>query len=233
MTFRHGALHQPRHQAMAAAIDYAKVRVGGASVLDADWFAAWNWPASGNMLGNDELSNCCEAADLVLVEGFRAMLGLPPLPADEMTALAKLRYTEIVGWQGTPETDVGSVPAADCFAWQVAPIAVDGREFRVKWATVKPESVFSALRRGPLQLTIALSADDEGDPDLWHLDANGPPVAYHRVVTGASRGGLLNCRTYGFDRLVAPTRVVAADLLLPVDLPAELRTAGIDWEALG
>ena len=58
-------------------------------------------------------------------------------------------------------------------------------------------------------------------------------MAYHRVVGGASRDGLLLCRTYGFDRLVIPSRVVAADLLLAVDLPAELRTAGIDWEALG
>lgn len=232
MTYRHGAIHKPNHPAIMEATDYARIEVGGPA-LDADWFAAWNWPATGNLLGNDELSNCCEAADIVLVEGFRAVLGLPALDPDEMTALAKLRYTEITGYQGTPETDVGSIPAEDCLAWQAAPIVAGDHSWRVKWATVLPDAVFSALRRGPLQLTIALSATDQDEPDRWHLDAAGPPSAYHRVVAGASRGGLLLCRTYGFDVLVIPSRVVAADLLLAVDLPVELRTAGVDWEALG
>ncbi len=188
---KHGARHDPTHPALTHAADYSTVRVGGVSATAPDWFTAWNWQPTGNPLANDELSDCCEAADLVLVEGFRASHGLAPIPPDQLTELVKLRYVQVAGWDGTPATDVGTIPAEDCFAWQTVPILVEG--------------------------------------GIWRV---GPYTGFHRVVAGAERKGNLICRTYGFDVPVSHARVVAADLLLQVDLPAELRTAGVDWSVV-
>lgn len=228
---KHGCNWNPASPRLADAIDYASVKVGGAA-KDTDWFGAWNWRANGDALGNDELGCCCEVADLVLVEGFRASLGLSPLSAGTLTELVKLRYSQVAGWSG-PATDSGSDPAEDAFSWQASPIFAAARNWNVRWLTVRQAEVFSALRRGPLLLTIALTADDKDDPDLWGEAPDGPRVEEHRVVCGAGKGGLLISRTYGLDVPVSPARVLAADLLLPVDLPAELRSAGIDWTAVG
>jgi hypothetical protein len=228
-----GAIDQPWHPAVAFALDYAMIRVAGAAPTDTDWFKQWNWPATGNMLSNDELSDCCEAADVVLVEGWRAALGLAPLPADELTAIAELRYAAVGGWNGgRPGNDPGTVTQADCFAWASGPIVVGERAWQARWCSVQVPDIFSAIRRGPLLLTLALPAIDAQDPTIWSDDPVGVPVFWHRVVAGAAHKGLLTCRTWGRDVAVSPLRVVGADLLLSVDMPAELRTAGIDWRVV-
>lgn len=224
---KRGALHDPNSAALQNSLDFNSVRVG-AALPKTDWFSAWNWQPDGDVLGNDELSCCCEVADLRLIQGWKAAQGIMwPVPVD----LVRLRYAAVGGWLGTPETDGGTVPAEDCFDWQSAPIVADGL-WRVRWCSVRPEDVLTALRRGPLQLTIGLTAEDADDPVLWHDDADGDFTEFHRVVCGAEHAGFLDVLTYGFRTLVARPRVVAADLLLHVDTPADLRTAGIDWNVL-
>jgi hypothetical protein len=230
-----GAIHDPGHPALATtAVDYGLVRVAGAAPRDPDWFGDWNWPATGDPLGNTDYSDCCEAADIVLASGFRASLGMPPLAVAELKAAALLRYEMVGGWDGSPATDNGTVTQEDCFAWASGPLILGGTAWRVKWATVPPDQSMSAIRRGPLLLTIGLTDSDKGDTSLWNTDPGGAAYTFlHRVVAGASKSGLLfSCRTWGRDCLVSPARVVAADLLVPVDMPASLVTAGLNWDAV-
>lgn len=230
---RYGALHDPDSPALAHALDYTVARVASpvtaAPLPTPNWFRAWRWPATGNALGNDEVSNCCEAADLVMLEGFRAARGLSSLPPDTLTELAMLRYETVTGYDGSTGTDLGSVPAEDCFAWQTAPIVAAGTAWRVRWLSVRPSDVVSALRRGPLQVTLGLTEADADDFHHWHVVSPGEFIAYHRVVVGTAQGDLLTCRTWGMDVPVHLSRVVAADLLVPVGTPTSLRTAGLDW----
>lgn len=225
---KRGARHQPDHPALAHAIDYAAVKVG-LPQRDTNWFTEWNWQPDGYVLLNDDLSCCCPAADLRLVQAWQAARGVRwRVPVE----LVRLRYAAVAGYLGTPETDQGTIPAIDCFDWQTAPIVASGL-WRVRWCVVPPADVVSALRRGPLLLTIGLTATDADDPDLWGDDPDSAFTDFHRVVCGANDGEVLSCLTYGFLADVAAARVVAADLMLPVDAPAELRTAGVDWSVLG
>lgn len=230
-----GAIHDPGNEALSTtAVDYGLIRVGGAAPRDPDWFGDWHWPPTGDPLGNDDYSDCCEAADVVLASGFRASLGMPVLDVADLKAAALLRYEMVAGWDGSAGTDNGTITQEDCFDWASGPLVLGDMAWRVRWATVPPEQAMSAIRRGPLLLTLGLTARDQDDTDLWHNDPGSAPITFlHRVVAGASRGGLLlSCRTWGRDCLVSPKRIVAADLLVPVDMPAELRTAGLNWDAL-
>lgn len=226
---KHGAIHDPDNPAVQSAIDYASVRTGLAPAAVPDWFAAWSWDADGDVLLNDELGCCVPVADLRLVQGWLAARGVlwrvPP-------ELVRLRYEATGGYDGTPATDLGTVVQVDAFGWQAAPIAAAGAEWHVRWCSVPVHFVSSALRRGPLLVTLGLTEADGQDPWLWRQAAAGPFTLCHRVVVGGLRGGMLNCRTYGYDRLVDPSRVIAADLFVHVDAPADLRIAGIDWSAV-
>lgn len=231
MSLLHGALDRPQHPVASQALDFAAIRVG--SPAPTNWFTAWNWPATGNIMANDVLSDCVEVADIVLVEGFRLSRGLSPLSAAELTDLAKLRYEMVSGWNGViPGNDPGSVTQVDAFSWASAPIIADGQSFPVAWATVPVAQVSDALRRGPLAITLGLTATDADDPDLWQNAPQGAYADFHRVVCGAGGGGLLLCRTYGRDVLVSPARVVGADLFVPLSQPESLQMAGIDFSAL-
>lgn len=211
VTLLHGALHNPTHPSLVHAKPF--VTVGARPPVN--WFAAY--PATGNILGNDKLSDCCEAADIVLVEWRRRMLGLDPIPATELTDLALLRYKQIGGWSGVfPDDggdDPGSVPQADCFGWQSAGIVAGGRVWDATWHPVAPGDVLSALAEAPLLVTLALDAVTEDDPDQWWRDLSGDVTGFHRVVGGAVRGGWVVCRTYGLDVPVSRTRVVGVDLM--------------------
>lgn len=211
MTFLHGALHQPDHECVVHAKSF--LTVGARPSVD--WFAAF--PPTGNILDNDRLSDCCEAADLVLVEWKRHMLGLDPIPPDELTELARLRYQQIAGWSGIyPDDggdDPGSVTQLDCLGWQSAGIVAAGRTWDATWHIVEPTSLSEVLTESPVLLTLALDALTENDPLSWQKPLAGDVSAYHRVVGGAMRGGLVKCRTYGMDVFVSPSRVVAVDLM--------------------
>lgn len=231
MTFRRGALHDPSHPGLSSAIDFAAVRVGTPAPVN--WFASC--PADGDILDNDRLSDCVPVADFRLLQIWMALQGTAwPIPLD----LVHLRYAATGGWDGTPATDTGTVTQADMFAWQAGPIVAADREWRVKWLTVAPADVLAALRCGPLLVTLGLTAEDADDPDTWWDDPAGPFIEFHRVVAGYGTNdpsgvpGRLICRTYGRDVLVALSRVVAADLLVHVDAPEALRTAGIAWSSV-
>lgn len=207
MPWLHGARHDPEHPALMHA---RPLTVGAKAPVD--WFESY--PPTGNMLANTELSDCCEAADLVLVEWCRAALGLDPIPPDELTELVKLRYRQIAGWDGgMPGNDPGSIPQWDCASWQAAGIVAGGRVWNATWHSVAPADVTPALAEAPLLLTLALDAASENDPFSWGRPHTGDPVGFHRVLAGTVRRGLLICRTYGFDVPVSPDRVVAADLM--------------------
>lgn len=211
MTLLHGALHQPDHPSLVHAKSF--VTVGARPPVN--WFAAY--PATGNILDNDRLSDCCEAADLVLVEWRRRMLGLDPIPPAELTELVRLRYEQIAGWSGVfPDDggdDPGSVPQADCFGWQSAGIVAGGRVWDATWHIVEPGDVVTALAEAPLLVTLALDAATENDPDQWWRPLAGDVTGFHRVVAGAPRDGLVVCRSYGRDVPVSRTRVVGVDLM--------------------
>lgn len=211
MNFLHGAFHEPDHECIIHANPF--VTVGAKAPVD--WFA--DWEATGNILDNDRLSDCCEAADLLLVEWHRHRLGLDPLPSDELTELVKLRYQQIAGWSGVyPDDggdDPGSVTQWDCASWQAAGIVAAGRTWDAAWHIVVPEDVLEALSEAPLLLTLALDAATEDEPGQWWRPLAGAVSGYHRVVGGAPRDGLIMCRTYGFDRLVSRSRIVGVDLM--------------------
>lgn len=229
MPFKRGAIHDANSPSLAFAIDFNTFRVGGAT-RPTDWFLKWDWQTEpdGDVLANNRLSCCCEVADLRLVQAWLASTGVAWAVPEELVIL---RYEAVAGYQGTPQTDNGTITQTDSFAWQAAPIVANGQSFNVRWLTVQPFDVSAALKRGPLLVTLGLPANDADDPDRWHNAPSGPLVDYHRVVLGAERGGLLDVHSYGRRYLVHPSRVVAADLMLHVDTPAELRTAGIDWAA--
>jgi hypothetical protein len=224
-----GAIHDPDSVDLAHAADYAAIKVGSVAG-DTNWFEKWNWRADGNALGNDDWGCCVPAGDFRLVQGWMAALGVVwAIPRE----LVLNRYSMTGGFQGTAATDVGTITQFDAFSWQTGPILVSGIKYPVKWSTVAPADVFSALRRGPLLGTIGLSGRPDGQNTYgWQNPAPGDFDTLHRVVFGASKGGKLVCRTYGYDRLVDPSRVVAADLMMLVDAPEPLKTAGIDWRAV-
>lgn len=230
---KHGAIHRPDHPATSHAGTYAGVALD-ATIGRPDWFKSWNWPATGNILGNDHLSDCCEAADIVLCQGFANSLGLTPVTAANATDLAETRYEAIAGWNGVvPGNDPGTITQVDAFAWQTVPIVTGAQKWRVQWFTVELDNLPMAIARWPLLLTLGLCADDEDDPDLWQNRPSGPYVAQHRVVCGATEENWYTCRTYGFDVPVSPDRIIGADMMLLVNAPADIQTAGIDWKSLG
>lgn len=228
---KHGALHDPDSPHLAEAIDYNDVRVRGVT-QPVDWFQAWEWQVDpdGDMLGNDVLSDCCEVADLRLCQAWLAAQGLHwTIPLE----LVKIRYSQVGCYvESDGSTDNGTTTQTDMFAWQSAPIVANGVLFNVRWLTVPPAETLSALKRGPLLLTIGLTPSDGDDPTLWQRAPTSDVTEFHRVVAGAERGGLLQCHTYGRKYFVHPSRVVACDLLLHVDQPAALRSAGISWSAI-
>jgi hypothetical protein len=234
---KHGAIHRPDHPAanharafidVAAPVDHIEL------VALPNWFTKWNWPATGNILGNDDLGDCVEAADIVLCQGFANSLGLAPITGANATQAAETRYEAIAGWNGVvPGNDPGTITQVDAFAWQTVPIVTDAQVWRVGWYSVEIEHINQALGRWPLLLTLGLCADDEDDPDTWQNKPSGPYVARHRVVCGAIEGNWFTCRTYGFDVPVSPDRIVGADMMLLVNAPADIQTAGIDWKNVG
>lgn len=230
---KHGALPRPNHPATRNAHAIKDLVVGLPRPVIPNWFRDWKWTPTGNVLGNDALSDCVEAADVVLVQGFAISMGLPPITATAATNLAETRYEQISGWNGTfPGNDPGTVPEVDCFAWQAVPIAAGVSVWAVRWAIVKPDEVDRAIMHWPLLLTIGLCADDADSPGLWEGDPIGPYIDYHRVVCGAVDGKWLTCRTYGRDYPVSPKRIVGADMMVHLNTPADLRTAGLDWKTI-
>lgn len=231
---KHGAIHRPFHPVAGHARAFTDVATH--DLIGApNWFKKWNWPATGNILGNDDLSDCCEAADVVLCQGFANSLGLAPIAGGDATQLAEMRYEAVAGWNGqVPGNDPGTITQVDAFAWQTVPIiATGGQVWRVGWYAVELEHIADALVRWPLLLTLGLCADDEDDPDLWHnKPSSSSYVAQHRVVCGASEANLLTCRTYGFDVSVSPDRVIGADMMLLVNAPTDIQTAGLDWDVV-
>lgn len=228
--FRHGAIHEPDNPAMANAIDFNAVRVHGVTA-PVNWYDAWQWQVEPDLdvLKNDELSCCCEVADIRLIQAWLASEGIAwSVPVE----LVLLRYEAVGGYQGTPETDLGTITQIDVFGWDSVPIVAADREWNIKWLTVQPFDASGALKRGPLLATLGLPANDSDDPQLWHKAPQGPPVDFHRVVVGAERNGLLDVHSYGRRYLVHPARLVGCDLLLRTDQADDLRTAGVDWSAL-
>lgn len=206
MTYRWGAIHQPDHPATANALPFTRV---GTSEPP-NWFSAWNWhPDDGDILDNDELSDCVPAADLRLIQAWKARADISwPIPVE----LVRLRYTATGGWLGTPETDLGTVTQADAFDWTISPI-IAGEPYPVTWTIVEPGDVLPALRHGPLLVTLGLEAAVQDDPGTWGTVASGPPASLHRVVAGAALRGKLWCVTYGMIVPVDVSRVVAVDLM--------------------
>ncbi len=206
VTFRFGAIHEPLHPSTAHALPFTRA---GTSAPP-NWFEAWNWrPDDGNDLGNSELSDCVPAADLRLVQAFKARAGVQwRIPRK----LVELRYEATGGWQRTPETDNGTITQADCFDWSLSPI-IAGEAYPVTWTIVDPGDVLAALRHGPLLVTLGLEQAVEDDPETWDLPATGAPTSLHRVVVGAATGGLLLAVTYGMIVSVHPSRIVAVDLI--------------------
>ena len=151
-----------------------------------------------------------------------------------MIQMVKLRYQEITGYDGTPETDMGTIPAVDCFNWQSIPVLdSNGTLWPAFWVTVPPYLMKQALRRGPLLATLGLLTGED-DPDGWSEALEGKPVDFHRVVIGAADGEHFMCRTYGVDVPVHRSRIVAADLMVPHPdgVDPDLRMAGIDFGRL-
>jgi hypothetical protein len=230
---KHGAIPRPDHPAASNAVGVREMVSGYPAPAGTDWFREWKWAATGNDLGNSALSNCVEAADVVLCQGFAAQMGVTPVSGPGATELAEARYAQIAGWNGDfPGNDPGSVPEVDCSAWQTVPIVAGARAWSVRWGIVDPPDVARALLYYPLLLTIGLCEDDADRPSLWRHDPDGPYVDFHRVVCGARDGICWTCRTYGFDIPVSPARVVGADMLVHLDTPAGLQMASIDWTKL-
>lgn len=227
---KHGAINRPDHPAGHHALPIGLV-LARAPMTVPDWFDKWNWPATGNILGNGYIGDCVEAADVVLVQGFAASMGIVAVTGADATTLAETRYEQISGWNGKiPGNDPGTIPQVDAFAWATVPIATSpGRTWPVRWATLDPREVPQALRSWPLLLTLGLCEDDEDDPDLWHTAPTGQFTEQHRVVCGAMDKSALVCRTYGFDVPVHQGRVIGADMMIHVATPAAIQTAGLDW----
>lgn len=208
MTLLHGAFHQPDHECIIHARPF--VTVGAKAPVD--WFA--DWPATGWMLTNDRLSTCCMVGDLLGVDWKRRQLGLPFLTEADLIELIEIRYRQIAAWDGGyPGNDPGSITQWDCASWQDAGIVAGGRVWDATWHIVAPEDVLEALSEAPLLLTLALDAATEDDPDQWWRPLTGDISGYHRVVAGASRDGLIMCRTYGRDVRVSRSRIVGVDLM--------------------
>lgn len=206
MTNRFGAIHQPRHECVANALPFTRV----GTTTPPNWFDTWNWrPNDGDILGNDRLSCCVAAADLRLVQAFKARAGIKWRPPVE---LVELRYEATGGWLRTDETDNGTVTQADAFDWSLSPI-VAGETYPVTWTIVEPTDVLAALRHGPLLVTLGLEAAVQDDPLTWGRPAVGAPACLHRVVAGATTDGRLMCVTYGMIVPVDLSRVVACDLM--------------------
>ena len=221
---KRGALHDPNHPALASATSLETVLATLPDGPVPDWFA--DCPADGELLLNDVLGCCCQAADLRLLQLWRAAAGerwrIPP-------ELVRLRYEAVTGYDGTPATDLGTVPAVDCFNWQTVQILdTDGRAWPAFWITVPPYLMKQALRRGPLLATLGLLTGED-DPDGWAEPLVGTPTEFHRVVAGAVDGDTFTCRTYGIDVPVHRSRIVAADLMVPHPdgVDPDLRMAGI------
>jgi hypothetical protein len=209
---KHGAIHRPFHPTIGSALAFQPVR----SVAVPNWFTKWNWPATGNILGNDQLGDCVEAADVVLIQGFANSLGFPPIVGADATELAETRYEQVSGWNGVvPGNDPGTITQVDAFAWQSVPIVAGGRSWAVDWHIVPVDAVANALIQSPLLLTLGLCEDDEDDPDLWHNRPSSQSyVAQHRVVCGAADSNWWACRSYGNDYPISPDRVVGADMMV-------------------
>lgn len=209
MMFRHGAIHDPDHPDAIKATPFR--RVGALSRPVRSWFDEWDWhPDDGDILGNDQLSCCVPAADLRLIQAFKARDGVawhPPLD------LVEIRYAMVSGWQHTEETDLGTVTQADCFDWSIAPIVADGTYYSVKWTSVQPADVHNALLKGPLLATLSLEAAVQDDPLMWQTPVSDDPASLHRVVIGALMGSKLACVTYGMIVPVDASRLVAVDLM--------------------
>jgi hypothetical protein len=231
---KHGAIHRPDHPAASHARAFTGVAVHD-MIGSPNWFVKWGWPATGNILGNDDLGDCVEAADIVLCQGFANSLGLAPIAGANATQAAETRYEAIAGWNGiVPGNDPGTITQVDAFAWQTVPIVTGAQVWRVGWYAVELENINVALVRWPLLLTLGLCADDEDDPDLWHnKPSSNSYVAQHRVVCGATDSNWWTCRSYGNDYPISPDRVIGADMMLLVNAPADIQTAGIDWKNVG
>lgn len=226
---KRGALHDPNDHRLAFATSLETVVEYLPPGETPDWFAGC--PPDGNALLNDDLSCCCEAADWRIVQLWRAAAGEAwSVPPD----LVRLRYQAVAGYDGTPATDLGTIPAADCFNWMVTPLVDnDGREWPATWVTVPDYLLPDAIRRGPLLVTIGLLIGED-DPNEWAEMLEGAPVEFHRVVAGAVDDCYFMCRTWGLDVPVHRSRIIAADLMVPRanHINADLRMAGIDFGRL-
>jgi hypothetical protein len=229
---KRGALHDPNHPSLASATSLETVLIALPDGPVPDWFE--DCPADGDALLNDELGCCSQAAIMRLLETWACDRRLPWPNTAGMRDMVELRYREVAGYDGTPETDLGTIPAVDCFAWQTVPILdLDGREWRAFWITVPLPLLNQALRRGPLLVTLGLLTGED-DPDGWAEPLVGTPVEFHRVVAGAVDGDAFTCRTYGIDVPVHRSRIVAADLMVPHPdgVDPDLRMAGIEFGRL-
>ena len=226
---KHGALHNPDHPLLLEAGNYLDLR---SPVIDGptpNWFAAS--PPDGDALWNNEVSDCCEAADFRLIQFWLAAQDIVwRIPRD----LVMRRYVAVGGYQHTMATDVGTSPAVDMFAWMTNPIEAYSRFWPVYWASVPLGSITDALRRGPLLATLGLPVKMLSYPERWHMAPQGAFMAYHRVVIGYAENGMLLCRSYGRNYWVNPALVVGADLLIPHTngAPLSLEMAGIDYTKL-
>jgi hypothetical protein len=227
---KHGAIHRADHPVVGHAAAFADLAVRD-MIGAPNWFTKWRWPSTGNILGNDQLGDCVEAADIVLCQGFANSLGLTPITGANATTTAEQRYEAVSGWNGVvPGNDPGTITQVDAFAWQAVPMLTGAQSWRVRWCIVDLDQISVALARWPLLLTLGLCADDEDDPDLWcNKPTSKSYVAQHRVVCGATDSNWFTCRSYGNDYPISPDRVIGADMMVLVNAPAEIQTAGLDW----
>jgi hypothetical protein len=164
----------------------------------------------GAPLGNDAHANCVECAALRSVQIRRAVICTDPRRPTAAQALAL--YRAWAGWDGRPESDIGTASDAAAAAW-----ATHGIAWGEQWEDVPTFARLAvdrlaALRTaiwlfGPLQLDLALPVTAQNQ-SVWRLGTgmDGLPGTWgaHRGCLGHYDAELFYAITWGSEQAIEP-----------------------------
>ena len=173
----------------------------------------------GDALGNDVHANCVPCGALRRVQIARAVAAGDHRRPSSYDAMRL--YVDWAGWNGSPESDVGTGSDIAAQAWSAR-----GIHWGDQWedvpgiASVSPGHLRAAIAYlGPVQLDLLLPVGWQ-DADTW--DAVSGPAAVewgaHRVCAGAyDADGSVRVITWGTERTITPAglaRVLNAEATL-------------------